>query len=48
MVLFVYVDNSNVWIEGQHIETVRLGLAADPPDAGLPTSSSNSIRTLTG
>jgi uncharacterized LabA/DUF88 family protein len=33
MVLFVYVDNSNVWIEGQHIEAVRLGLAADPPDA---------------
>lgn len=33
MVLFVYVDNSNVWIEGQHIQAVRLGLAADPADA---------------
>jgi len=33
MVLFVYVDNSNVWIEGQYIEAVRLGLAAGPPDA---------------
>ena len=33
MVLFVYVDNSNVWIEGQHIQAVRLGLASDPLDA---------------
>jgi uncharacterized LabA/DUF88 family protein len=33
MVLFVYVDNSNVWIEGQHVQAVRLGLAADPADA---------------
>jgi hypothetical protein len=27
MVLFVYVDDSNVWIEGRHLEAVRLGLA---------------------
>ncbi len=33
MVLFVYVDNSNVWIEGGHIAAVRLGLAADPLEA---------------
>jgi len=33
MVLFVYVDNSNVWIEGGHIRAVRLGLATDPLDA---------------
>jgi hypothetical protein len=33
MVLFVYVDNSNVWIEGQHIQAVRQGLAGDPFDA---------------
>jgi hypothetical protein len=33
MVLFVYVDNSNVWIEGGHIQAVRLGLATDPLDA---------------
>jgi len=33
MVLFVYVDNSNVWIEGQHIQAVRHGLASDPLDA---------------
>jgi hypothetical protein len=34
MVLFVYVDNSNLWIEGGHIQAVRLGLATDPLDAG--------------
>jgi hypothetical protein len=33
MVLFVYVDNSNVWIEGQHVQAARIGLAADPLDA---------------
>ncbi|MGX1614784.1 NYN domain-containing protein [Micromonospora chalcea] len=32
-VLFVYVDNSNVWIEGQRIQAVRQGLAADLADA---------------
>ena len=31
--LFVYVDNSNVWIEGGHIKAARLGLATDPLDA---------------
>lgn len=29
MVLFVYVDNSNVWIEGMRISAVRKGQAAD-------------------
>ena len=33
MVLFAYVDNSNLWIEGGHIQAVRLGLATDPLDA---------------
>lgn len=32
-VLFAYVDNSNVWIEGQRIQAVRQGLARDPYDA---------------
>lgn len=32
-VLFVYVDNSNVWIEGQRIQAVRQGLATDLADA---------------
>lgn len=29
MVLFVYVDNSNVWIEGMRVSAVRKGLAKD-------------------
>ena len=29
MVLFVHVDNSNVWIEGMLVSAVRQGLAAD-------------------
>lgn len=33
MVLFVYVDNSNVWIEGMRINAVRRGLATSPKDA---------------
>lgn len=33
MALFVYVDNSNVWIEGQRLNAVRKGLARDPYDA---------------
>ena len=33
MALFVYVDNSNVWIEGQRLSAVRRGLASDPLDA---------------
>lgn len=32
-VLFAYVDNSNVWIEGQRIQAVRRRLAKDPYDA---------------
>lgn len=32
-VLFVYVDNSNIWIEGQRLQAVKLGLASDPVDA---------------
>lgn len=32
-VLFAYVDNSNVWIEGQRIQAVKQGLAKDPYDA---------------
>lgn len=31
--LFVYVDNSNVWIEGQRLSAVRKGLAVSPVDA---------------
>jgi hypothetical protein len=33
MALFVYVDNSNVWIEGMRISAVRKGMAADAKDA---------------
>ena len=32
-VLFTYVDNSNIWIEGQRIQAVRQGLARDLNDA---------------
>jgi hypothetical protein len=32
-VLLGYVDNSNVWIEGQRIQAVKRGLARDPYDA---------------
>ena len=32
-VLFAYVDNSNVWIEGQRIQAVKQGLARDAYDA---------------
>lgn len=33
MALFVYVDNSNVWIEGMRVSAVRNGMAADSRDA---------------
>jgi uncharacterized LabA/DUF88 family protein len=33
MTLFVYVDNSNVWIEGMRISAVKKGLATSPSDA---------------
>lgn len=33
MALFVYVDNSNVWIEGMRVSAVRKGQAVDLPDA---------------
>lgn len=33
MVLFVYVDNSNVWIEGMRVSAVRKGLAKSAVDA---------------
>ncbi|MFI1585526.1 NYN domain-containing protein [Embleya sp. NPDC020630] len=33
MVLFVYVDNSNVWIEGQRLSAVRKGDAVSTADA---------------
>ena len=29
MTLYVYVDDSNIWIEGQRIQAVRTGLAPD-------------------
>lgn len=29
MTLYVYVDNSNIWIEGQRIQAVRTGVAPD-------------------
>ncbi|MEU8178677.1 NYN domain-containing protein [Microbispora hainanensis] len=29
MTLYVYVDNSNIWIEGQRIQAVRQGLVPD-------------------
>ena len=32
-VLFAYVDNSNIWIEGQRIQAVEEGLARDPVGA---------------
>jgi hypothetical protein len=32
-VVFTYVDNSNVWIEGQRIQAVKRGLAHDVRDA---------------
>lgn len=33
VVLFVYVDNSNLWIEGMRVSAVRKGLARDVQDA---------------
>ena len=33
MALFVYVDNSNVWIEGMRVSAVRKGLATSPQEA---------------
>lgn len=33
MALFVYVDNSNLWIEGMRLSAVKKGLAASPKDA---------------
>jgi hypothetical protein len=33
LVLFVYVDNSNLWIEGMRVSAVRKGLAGTPADA---------------
>lgn len=33
MTLFVYVDNSNVWIEGMRVSAVKKGLAASAQDA---------------
>lgn len=39
-VLFTYVDNSNVWIEGGRIQAVRRGLAKDPADAARREISS--------
>ena len=33
MALFVYVDNSNLWIEGMRISAVKKGLASSPKDA---------------
>lgn len=33
MATFVYVDNSNVWIEGMHLAAVKAGMASDLNDA---------------
>jgi uncharacterized LabA/DUF88 family protein len=33
MTLYVYVDNSNLWIEGQRVSAVRKGLATSAHDA---------------
>lgn len=33
MTLYVYVDNSNLWIEGMRISAVKKGIASDPQDA---------------
>jgi NYN domain-containing protein len=33
MALFVYVDNSNIWIEGMRVSAARKGLAASLQDA---------------
>ncbi|MFF5717609.1 hypothetical protein [Streptomyces buecherae] len=33
MVIFVYVDNSNVWIEGQRPSAVKKDMAATVTDA---------------
>lgn len=33
MTLFVYVDNSNVWIEGMRVSAVKNGMASSPMDA---------------
>lgn len=33
MALFVYVDNSNLWIEGMHISAVSKGMASDLSEA---------------
>ncbi len=32
-VLFSYVDNSNVWIEGKRVQAVKQGLVKDPYEA---------------
>jgi uncharacterized LabA/DUF88 family protein len=39
MNLYVYVDNSNIWIEGQRIQAVRTGLASD-----IRTALANNIK----
>lgn len=33
MTLYVYVDNSNLWIEGMRVSAVRKGMAADATEA---------------
>lgn len=33
MTLYVYVDNSNLWIEGMRISAVRKGIASSPQEA---------------
>lgn len=40
MALFVYVDNSNVWIEGMRVSAVKKGLATSPQDAMKRTDQS--------
>lgn len=33
MILFVYVDNSNVWVEGRHASAVAKGMAPSLQEA---------------
>ncbi|MFG3343384.1 NYN domain-containing protein [Glycomyces sp. NPDC048151] len=43
-VLFVYVDNSNLWIEGQRLSAVKKGLATDVNDATKRKTFDNTWR----
>ena len=43
MKCYVFVDNSNVWIEGKYVSAVKKGLARDIVDAHNKKACDNSI-----